>query len=85
MRSLLAYLRALWAELTGATQDGERVHGWLAIQDLSDPGTAHVMPMCEYRQHEDDGDDCTCGPSTQVVPRDDGSMGWVITHRPWSD
>ena len=40
---------------------------------------AHVMPVNDLVTHDVD-DDCICGPSTQIVIRDDGSSGWVIVH-----
>lgn len=40
----------------------------------------HVLPINDLIQHEDEGDGCACGPTTEPVPRDDGSMGWLITH-----
>ena len=39
----------------------------------------HVLPLADSIQH-DDSDDCVCGPLTEAVPREDGSMGWLITH-----
>lgn len=39
----------------------------------------HVMPLADIIQH-DDSDDCACGPLTEAAPREDGSMGWLITH-----
>ena len=38
----------------------------------------HVVPIADLVEHEDD--DCVCGPTTEPVPRDDGSFGWVVTH-----
>jgi hypothetical protein len=31
-------------------------------------------------EHDNTGDDCVCGPEVEPVPRDDGSMGWLIKH-----
>ena len=39
----------------------------------------HVMPLADIIRH-DDSDDCVCGPLTEAVPREDGAMGWLITH-----
>lgn len=40
----------------------------------------HVIPIGDLIEHVDDGGDCPRGPTTQPVPREDGSMGWVIVH-----
>lgn len=40
----------------------------------------HVLPVDDLVEHEDVGDDCVCGSTVEAVPRDDGSMGWLITH-----
>lgn len=45
-----------------------------------DPNTVHTYPVNDLIKHETDGEDCACGPETIPVPRDDGSMGWVILH-----
>ncbi len=42
--------------------------------------TYHVVPINDLIEHETDGSDCVCGPTTEPVPREDGSMGWVISH-----
>ena len=39
----------------------------------------HVQPVNDLIEHED-SDDCPCGPVVEPVPRDDGSMGWIVTH-----
>lgn len=39
----------------------------------------HVLPLADSINH-DDSDDCVCGPLTEAVPREDGSMGWLVTH-----
>ena len=39
----------------------------------------HVEPVNDLIDHED-SDDCVCGPRVEPVPRDDGSMGWLVTH-----
>lgn len=43
-----------------------------------DGGEVHVLPVGDVVEHL--FDECPCGPSTEPVPRDDGSMGWLITH-----
>lgn len=40
--------------------------------------TVHVLPVADLIEHEDH--DCTCGPTTEPVPRPDGSFGWLVTH-----
>lgn len=40
----------------------------------------HVLPNNDLIEHEDEGDDCPCGPTLEPVPCVDGSMGWVVTH-----
>lgn len=40
--------------------------------------TVHVLPVNDLIEHEDD--DCICGPTTEAVPCDDGSFGWVVVH-----
>lgn len=42
--------------------------------------TVHVFPVGDLVDHDTDGDGCVCGPTTEPVPRGDGSMGWVVTH-----
>jgi hypothetical protein len=39
----------------------------------------HVLPVDDLVDHEDT-DTCPCGPTTIAVERDDGSIGWVISH-----
>lgn len=39
----------------------------------------HVVPIGDLIDHED-GDDCPCGPAMIPVERDDGSIGWVVSH-----
>lgn len=43
-------------------------------------GDVHVYPINDVVIHDLVGTDCICGPETEPVPRDDGSMGWLITH-----
>lgn len=40
----------------------------------------HVYPIGDLIDHDTDGGDCLCGPTTEPVPRDDGSMGWLVVH-----
>ena len=39
----------------------------------------HVIPINDLIDHELT-DDCVCGPTAEAVKRDDGSVGWLITH-----
>jgi hypothetical protein len=40
----------------------------------------HTYPVGDLIEHNTDSDDCLCGPTTEPVPRDDGSFGWHILH-----
>ena len=42
--------------------------------------TWHVYPSHDAIHHDTEADDCVCGPLIEPVPRDDGSMGWLVTH-----
>ena len=42
--------------------------------------TLHVTPVDDLTDHDTSGDDCPCGPRTNPVQREDGSMGWVVVH-----
>lgn len=42
--------------------------------------TVHVVPVNDLVEHETDGDDCVCGPDIEAVRRDDGSVGWLVSH-----
>lgn len=45
------------------------------------PSTFHVVPLNDLIQHDtSDEADCVCGPETEPVERDDGSLGWLVTH-----
>lgn len=39
----------------------------------------HVYPVNDLVEHDRTGE-CICGPETQPVERDDGSLGYVIVH-----
>lgn len=47
---------------------------------MANPDVVHTYPVNDLIVHELEGDDCPCGPTTEPVPRDDGSMGWLISH-----
>jgi len=42
--------------------------------------TVHVVPVNDLIDHDSDGGDCPCGPTTEPVPSDDGPMGWLVVH-----
>ena len=42
--------------------------------------TVHVFPVNDWIEHDTTGDECPCGPTPEAVKRDDGSVGWVVTH-----
>lgn len=43
--------------------------------------TMHVLPVNDLIEHEHDpGTDCACGPTTEPVPAEDGSMSWLVVH-----
>lgn len=50
---------------------------WTA--DQIETGEVHVRPVNDLIEH-DLTDECVCGPTTEPVPRGDGSVGWLITH-----
>lgn len=37
------------------------------------------MPVNDLIEHVD-SDECLCGPTTEPVERDDGSIGWLVVH-----
>ncbi|HET7386862.1 MAG TPA: hypothetical protein VFJ19_09405 [Nocardioidaceae bacterium] len=40
--------------------------------------TLHVEPVGDLTEHLDEC--CPCGPDYEPVKRDDGSIGWIVTH-----
>ena len=38
----------------------------------------HVLPFDDLIEHE--VTNCVCGPTVEPCPREDGSMGWLVTH-----
>lgn len=42
--------------------------------------TWHVYPLGDGIDHDTETDECVCGPLSEPVPREDGSMGWLLTH-----
>ena len=48
--------------------------------DAVTDGDVHVFPVGDLVDHDTEGGECICGPTTEAVQRDDGSYGWVILH-----
>lgn len=44
----------------------------------------HVVPLADVVSH-DDSEDCACGPTSEPVKREDGSVGWVVIHHSLDD
>lgn len=42
--------------------------------------TIHTFPVNDLIEHITDGGDCPCGPTTEPVERDDGSIAWHVIH-----
>lgn len=42
--------------------------------------TVHVYPTGDLIEHDTESDGCICQPRVEAVRRDDGSIGWVLTH-----
>lgn len=40
----------------------------------------HVYPVGDLIEHDTEGDQCPCGPTTEPVFREDGSNGWLLVH-----
>lgn len=40
----------------------------------------HVVPLNDLVEHVTDSDDCVCGPRSDPVECEDGSLGWVVVH-----
>lgn len=40
----------------------------------------HVLPVNDLIEHDEEGDECICGPKVEPVFREDGSNGWLISH-----
>jgi len=64
---MLARLRAL----IGHRRDA----GWVLGEDANE---VHVLPLRDLIDHA--VSDCICGTTTEPCPREDGSMGWLVTH-----
>ena len=44
----------------------------------ADGHTASIIPHNDLIDHTDE--DCTCGPRTEPVENDDGSINWIHVH-----
>lgn len=42
--------------------------------------TVHVYPEADHVEHDTDGGDCICGPTTEPVEAEDGYIGWLVSH-----
>lgn len=42
--------------------------------------TVHTFPLGDLIDHDIEGDDCVCGPTTEPVPSEDGTVGWHVVH-----
>jgi len=42
--------------------------------------TVHTYPVADLVEHDTDGGDCICGPTTEPIERNDGSIGWHVLH-----
>lgn len=40
----------------------------------------HTYPVGDLIEHDTDGGDCPCGPTTEAIFRPDGSNGWHVLH-----
>ena len=50
-------------------------------EELDPDVPIHVVPVDDLIEHlTGEGDECPCGPDTEPVERDDGSMGWIVVH-----
>lgn len=49
---------------------------WITL--TLDEDEVHVVPLDDDVDHSPD--DCVCGPTVEVVFREDGSNGWLVSH-----
>ena len=50
------------------------------VDEVDGSKPLHVVPVDDLIEHITTGEDCPCGPETEAVERDDGSMGWLVVH-----
>ncbi|AOZ64612.1 hypothetical protein SEA_CHUBSTER_59 [Arthrobacter phage Chubster] len=48
----------------------------------TDGSPAHVWPLADTMEHdlEGHGENCTCQPVVEEIPREDGTTGHLISH-----
>lgn len=51
---------------------------WRYGYHLDDTDDVHVSPEDDVVEHV--AEDCICGPRTEPLKRDDGSIDWMIVH-----
>lgn len=70
------------ANLWGAVLHRLGFRVWEFDDEPPDDPTAplHVYPVNDLVGHELEGDECVCGPHSEPVKRDDGSIGWMVVH-----
>ena len=79
-------IRALLRRLLHRTPPGcQDEDGWRYHSENIDDHV-HVWPIADWITHLTEGPgandgECKCRPVTKPIPRDDGSMGWLITHK----
>jgi hypothetical protein len=58
----------------------EQGHTNEAVRNINPP--THTIPesWSDDAFHHEIDEDCPCGPTSQPVQREDGSVGWVIVH-----
>ena len=42
--------------------------------------TVHTYPVGDLVEHDTDGGDCICGPTTEAVVAEDGAVDWQVVH-----
>jgi hypothetical protein len=57
---------------SGGTETAETITARRAV-------SMHVLPVGDLIEHETT-DECPCGPRSEIVKREDGSVGWVVVH-----
>lgn len=43
-------------------------------------GNVHIFPVGDLLEHDTESEDCVCGATPEAVKREDGSVGWLVTH-----
>jgi hypothetical protein len=47
---------------------------------MANSSTFHVLPNDDSIEHEEEGEDCPCGPRSESVLCDDGTWGLLVVH-----